>query len=434
MKKSIKTILFMFASVFFVMLQTNKVNAATIDVCIGESKEQEVYYEYVSSGGDFVIDDKSVVSVEDPSIVKVEKQGTSWITWHGDTKVYGNKLSITGLAEGTTEVYLEKPFIGAVTIHIKIGTITVHQHQWDDNYTIDVSPTCTEDGQKSIHCINCSLIKESTEVSIPAKGHTEVPYDDILPTCTKSGSKGGTHCSECGRVITPSEKIKATGHSFTKYISDGNASCMRDGTKTAICDNGCGKKDTIIDKGSAKGHTVEIIKTRKEPTCAIPGWTEEKRCSTCFEILQHSDIIPPTEQHQWNGVVIIEPTATSEGIKRYTCDICKTFYEEKIPKLHVVKKQKQNIKYIANKRVSVKSVKKKKYIYNLRGRSTSGNKVKYKLVKGNKRIKLSTSSGKITVKKGTKKGTYKIKVKMMVEGDEQYLPYSKTKTITIKVR
>ena len=39
-------------------------------------------------------------------------------------------------------------------------------------------------------------------------------------------------------------------HSFTNYISDGNATYDSDGTKTAICDNGCGETDTITDTGT----------------------------------------------------------------------------------------------------------------------------------------------------------------------------------------
>ena len=46
----------------------------------------------------------------------------------------------------------------------------------------------------------------------------------------------------------------ATGHSFTVYTPDGNASCTADGTKSALCDYDCGAKDTVTDDGSAIGH------------------------------------------------------------------------------------------------------------------------------------------------------------------------------------
>ncbi|MBR6737473.1 MAG: leucine-rich repeat domain-containing protein [Clostridia bacterium] len=42
----------------------------------------------------------------------------------------------------------------------------------------------------------------------------------------------------------------ACNHSFTNYISNNDATFESDGTKTAVCDNGCGKTDTIADVGS----------------------------------------------------------------------------------------------------------------------------------------------------------------------------------------
>lgn len=45
-------------------------------------------------------------------------------------------------------------------------------------------------------------------------------------------------------------------HSFTNYVSNGDATCEADGTKTAKCD-GCDEIDTVVDVGSRKGHTYE---------------------------------------------------------------------------------------------------------------------------------------------------------------------------------
>ncbi len=57
--------------------------------------------------------------------------------------------------------------------------------------------------------------------------------------------------------------------------------------------------------------------------------------------------------------------------------------------------------------------------------------VTFKKVRGNKKIKVS-STGKITVKKGLKKGTYKIRVKVRAAGTELYK--AGVKTVTLKVR
>lgn len=39
-------------------------------------------------------------------------------------------------------------------------------------------------------------------------------------------------------------------HNFSYYVSDENATYFSDGTKTALCDNGCGKKERVTDNGS----------------------------------------------------------------------------------------------------------------------------------------------------------------------------------------
>ena len=56
-----------------------------------------------------------------------------------------------------------------------------------------------------------------------------------------------------------------------------------------------------------------------------------------------------------------------------------------------------------------------------------------KVAKGSsKRLAVNASTGAVTVKKGTKKGTYRVKVSVTAAGDSQYLPA--TKTVVVKVR
>ncbi len=59
--------------------------------------------------------------------------------------------------------------------------------------------------------------------------------------------------------------------------------------------------------------------------------------------------------------------------------------------------------------------------------------VTYKKVKGSKKITVA-SNGKVTVKKGLKKGTYKIKVKVTAAGNSRYFPLSKNVTFKVRVK
>ena len=63
-------------------------------------------------------------------------------------------------------------------------------------------------------------------------------------------------------------------------------------------------------------------------------------------------------------------------------------------------------------------------------------KVTYKKVaKGSsKKLSINKKTGVITIKKGTKKGTYKIKVKVTDAGNKNLKSGSKTVTVKIKVK
>ena len=90
----------------------------------------------------------------------------------------------------------------------------------------------------------------------------------IAPTCTEQGYT--TNTCECGDSYVDNY-ITALGHKFTNYISDNNATCTKDGTKTAKC-NSCDKTSTITDVDSMREHIYdqEVVKQEylaTEATC-----------------------------------------------------------------------------------------------------------------------------------------------------------------------
>jgi LPXTG-motif cell wall-anchored protein len=86
------------------------------------------------------------------------------------------------------------------------------------------------------------------------------------PTCTEKGYT--TYTCACGDSYV-ADYTDPTGHSFTDYVSDGNASCKADGTETAKCDHSCGKTDTRTDKDSKLDHKYEDGK------CILCGASQE---------------------------------------------------------------------------------------------------------------------------------------------------------------
>ena len=134
-------------------------------------------------------------------------------------------------------------------------------------------------------------------------------------TCAEDGTKTAECDNGCGKTDTVADEGSALGCSFTEYKSDNNATCAKDGTKTAACDNGCGKTDTVIDEDSALGHTyedgaclgcgkaepsegLEFVKSSDEKSYSVKG------IGTC----QDTEIVIPDE-YEGLPVISIEDSA-----------------------------------------------------------------------------------------------------------------------------
>lgn len=149
-----------------------------------------------------------------------------------------------------------------------------HTHSYTGKVT--TAATCTKEGVKTY---TCSCGGSYTE-SVAKISHS---YKDTVtkPTCTEKGYT--VHkCSSCGDSYKDSY-VNATGHSYSAYKSNGDATCTTDGTKTATCSNGCGTKDTKTDAGTALGHSYSKDSV-VEPTLWSTGYTVYTcgRCSDSY--------------------------------------------------------------------------------------------------------------------------------------------------------
>ena len=99
-------------------------------------------------------------------------------------------------------------------------------------------------------------------------------------TCTGKGVRTYT-CSSSSHTRT--EDIPALNHSFAgqAYISDNNATCEQDGTKTAKCvrhgTGGCMETDTVTDTDSKLGHLFENYVSNNDATYGRDG-TKTAKC------------------------------------------------------------------------------------------------------------------------------------------------------------
>ena len=114
--------------------------------------------------------------------------------------------------------------------------------------------------------------------------------------------------------------------------------------------------------------------------------------------------------------------------------IGKGTYKGKIEKTFTISKAANRMTVTAKKKtVKYSKVKKaKKLVAPVTVKKADG-KVTYRKLSGSKKLKVNSKNGKVTVVKGTKKGTYKARIRVTAKGDADHTSLSQTKTITIKI-
>ena len=163
---------------------------------------------------------------------------------------------------------------------INSNTVELNNHTPNDVVRENiVSADCTHNGSydEVIYCSVCNKEISRGPKTINATGHTEVVDAAVEATCTTAGKTEGKHCSVCNTVLIKQDTINALGHDYTVQQSDD------------------------------KDH-----------------W---KKCSRC-------DSIDAKEAHKWDkGVITTPATTTSDGVKTFTCEVCKATKTEPIAKI-----------------------------------------------------------------------------------------------------
>ena len=103
-----------------------------------------------------------------------------------------------------------------------------------------------------------------TAIEMVEEAVVEVPHEHVFTetitkeaTCLEAGEK--TLACECGESSV--EEVPATGHDFSNYVSNEDATYEADGTETATC--ACGETDTRVAEGSMLTYTFEDMDATK---------------------------------------------------------------------------------------------------------------------------------------------------------------------------
>ena len=155
---------------------------------------------------------------------------------------------------------------------------------WDGG-RVTKPATCTEKGVRTYTCTGSTHTR--TE-DIPALNHSfagQAYVSDNNATCEQDGTKtvkcvryGTGGCTATDTVTDTDSKL---GHFFEDYVSDNNATCEQDGTKTAKCvrygEGSCMATDTVTDTDSKLGHLFEDYISNNDATYARDG-TKTAKC------------------------------------------------------------------------------------------------------------------------------------------------------------
>ena len=331
----------------------------------------------------------------------------------------------------------------------------------------EIAPTCSAEGSyiEIVYCSVCGEEISRETKTIEKLPHTPVVDAAIAATCTESGLTEGKHCSVCGEIIEAQEIIAEFGHNYTSEVTE--PTCTETGYTTHICTR-C--NDTCTDNEvDALGHSY-VIDFIDAPNCTEGGCTYYycTRCNdwysdnitkplghnyeakviapTCTEngytlysctrcLKTYIDNFTENSGHNWNtGEITKKATPSATGLKLFTCNNCGATKTETIAKCAKyanplkAKGKTVKVKYVKLKNKNQTVAQKKAFSI----RKAQG-KVTYKKSSGNKKITVA-KNGKITVKKGLKKGTYKVKVKVTAAGNANYKSSTKAVTVTIKVK
>ena len=124
-------------------------------------------------------------------------------------------------------------------------------------------------------------------------------------TCGKNYTRNMYECTICGKcyddegameiIKNPEQYMYEIPHKFTNYISNNNDSIDKHGTKTARCDYGCGKTNTIYDTSANIHH--HFVNTVKRARLNEDGYIGNV-CDICgvFDTYDNGEVIPALKE------------------------------------------------------------------------------------------------------------------------------------------
>lgn len=275
----------------------------------------------------------------------------------------GHILNGTFLIDGTSHCQI------CVMCHNKFG----EEPHSEDNGTVTLTPFTETDGVRTYKCTVCGEVLRTEPIPALGENHeheytienynknyhwiecacgaaesSPVPhtvstreYTVIEASCSFNGVKSVvTYCTECGAEVSrvseaiPKTGIHTTGDEFDKDSENHWKTCT-------VCGEVVDKEPHIPGSAAAEGvpQTCTVCGYEMSPALShthrfSTEWSKDENSHWHAAVCQHTGEVKDRAPHEWDaGVVTTAPTETSNGIKTYTCGVCKATKTEPVSKL-----------------------------------------------------------------------------------------------------
>ena len=204
-------------------------------------------------------------------------------------------------------------------------------HSWNTAYTVDQEPTCTQEGQESVHCTVCNAIQEGSSRPIEKIPHPWNTFytTDQAATCTREGLES-IYCSVCGEKQEGStQTVEKTAHSYGEWETVTEATCTQTGSRKKVC-TVCSNE--VMEELPVTEHPWNTVYTTDQAATCTQEGLESIYCSACGEKQEGSTRPVEKTAHpygEWETVT--EPTCTQTGSRRKTCTVCGDTVTEDLP-------------------------------------------------------------------------------------------------------
>ena len=188
------------------------------------------------------------------------------------------------------------------------------------------------------HPLNGKTYTGTYRVEVPntMQEHTAETVWGRKANCAHTGLTNGERCKFCKKMLVEQEEIPKTDHNKYNIIQTQAYvpyTCTEDGYTAEKKCNTCGQIVQKRERLKAPGHTVVIDAAAVAPTCTKTGKTEGKHCSVCNTVLTKQEVIPALGHTEVTDAAVA-PTCTESGkTEGKHCSVCNKILvmQEEIP-------------------------------------------------------------------------------------------------------